>query len=140
MKTFQHLLRSERNKRELTVKRLAELSNLHDSLISGVEHGDRVIGEISAIKLAQGLGLEGKDQISFILSAMEESKDRLLKLSMDYPVILLNQIPLQLHELGIVANQIHSSEENDKGILLSLKENQRVQIETRIQIHPFNRK
>lgn len=139
MKIFQHLLRSERNKRGLTVKKLAELSNLYDSLISGVEHGDRVLGEISATKLARGLGLEGKCQISFILSAMEESKDRLLKLSTDYPVILLNQIPLQLHELGIIASQIHSLEKNEKRILLHLKENQQVQIETRIQIHPFNR-
>jgi transcriptional regulator with XRE-family HTH domain len=132
MKTFKEILRHERLRQHLSATKLSELSGLHVSLISALEHGYRCIGEKSARKLSVALGLRDKEQEQFIYSAMEESADRLLKKSESYPVELLNYVPVQLQKMKVSPDLIRDLKEQENKLIIFLKNNDLIEIETKL--------
>ena len=132
MKTFKEILKHERLKKGLSATKLSELSGLHVSLISALEHGYRCIGEKSARKLSVALGLRDKEQEQFIYSAMEESADRLLKKSESYPVELLNYVPVQLQKMKVSPDLIRDLKEQENKLIIFLKNNDLIEIETKL--------
>ena len=134
MKTFKEILKHERLRLGLSATKLSEMSGLHVSLISALEHGYRCIGEKSAIKLSVALGLRDKEQEKFIYSAMEESADRLLRTSESYPVELLNYVPVQLQKMKVTNDLISDFREQENKLIIFLENNNLIEIETKLLI------
>ena len=132
MKTFKEILKHERLRLGLSATKLSEMSDLHVSLISALEHGYRCIGEKSARKLAVALGLKDREQEQFIYSAMEESADRLLKASESYPVELLNYVPVQLQKMKVTNDLIRDLREQENKLIIFLENSNLIQIETKL--------
>lgn len=132
MKTFKEILKHERLKKGLSATKLSEMSGLHVSLISALEHGYRCIGEKSARKLSVALGLRDKEQAQFIYSAMEESADRLLKKSESYPVELLNYVPVQLQKMKVTHELIRDFSEQENKLIIFLENKNLIEIETKL--------
>jgi transcriptional regulator with XRE-family HTH domain len=132
MKTFKEILKHERLKQHLSATKLSELSGLHVTLISALEHGHRCIGEKSAKKLSIALGLKEREQEQFIYSAIEESSDRLLEASEDYPVELLNYVPVQFQKMKVSADLIRDLKEQKNKLIIFLKNNNVIEIETKL--------
>ena len=138
MKTFKEILRHERLRQHLSATKLSELSGLHVSLISALEHGYRCIGEKSARRLSVALGLRDREQEEFIYSAMEESADRLLKKSESYPVELLNYLPVQLQKMKVTDDLIMDLREQENKLIIFLENSNLIQIETKLlMFEPF---
>ena len=138
MKTFKEILKHERLRLGLSATKLSEMSGLHVSLISALEHGYRCIGEKSAIKLSVALGLRDKEQEKFIYSAMEESADRLLKSSESYPVELLNYLPVQLQKMKVTHDLIRDFSEQENKLIIFLENKNLIEIETKLlMFEPF---
>ena len=132
MKTFKDILKNERIRLGLSATKLSEMSGLHVSLISALEHGYRCIGEKSARKLSVALGLKDKEQEEFIYSAMEESADRLLKSSESYPVELLNYLPVQLQKMKVTNDLISDFREQENKLIIFLESNNLIEVETKL--------
>jgi transcriptional regulator with XRE-family HTH domain len=132
MKTFKEILKHERIRLGLSATKLSEMSSLHVSLISALEHGYRCIGEKSARKLSIAFGLRDKEQEQFIYSAMEESTDRLLKISESYPVELLNYVPVQLQKMKVTHDLISDFREQENKLIIFLENNNLIEIETKL--------
>jgi transcriptional regulator with XRE-family HTH domain len=81
MNEFKDLLKSKRKELGLTSKELSELASVSESLLSGLQTGNRRIGEKQASRIASGLGLLGDEHSDFVFMAMNESRDRILDLS-----------------------------------------------------------
>ncbi len=138
MKTFKEILKHERLRLGLSATKLSQMSGLHVSLISALEHGYRCIGEKSARKLSVALGLKDKEQEQFIYSAMEESADRLLKSSESYPVELLNYVPVQLQKIKVTHELIMDFSEQENKLIIFLENSNLIQIETKLlMFEPF---
>ena len=132
MKTFKEILKHERLRLGLSATKLSEMSGLHVSLISALEHGYRCIGEKSARKLSIAFGLRDKEQEQFIYSAMEESADRLLKSSESYPVELLNYLPVQLQKMKVTHDLIRDFSEQENKLIIFLESNNLIEVETKL--------
>ena len=132
MKTFKDILKNERIRLGLSATKLSEMSGLHVSLISALEHGYRCIGEKSARKLSIAFGLRDKEQEQFIYSAMEESADRLLKSSESYPVELLNYLPVQLQKMKVSHDLIRDFMKQENKLIIFLENNNLIEIETKL--------
>jgi transcriptional regulator with XRE-family HTH domain len=132
MKTFKEILKHERLKQHLSATKLSELSGLHVTLISALEHGHRCIGEKSAKKLSIALGLKEREQEQFIYSAIEESSDRLLEASEDYPVELLNYLPIKLQKIKVSPDLIRDVKEQENKLIIFLKNKNLIEIETKL--------
>ena len=132
MKTFKEILKNERIRLGLSATKLSEMSGLHVSLISALEHGYRCIGEKSARKLSIAFGLRDKEQEQFIYSAMEESADRLLKSSESYPVELLNYLPVQLQKMKVTNDLISDFREQENKLIIFLENNNLIEVETKL--------
>ena len=132
MKIFKEILKHERLKKGLSATKLSEMSGLHVSLISALEHGYRCIGEKSARKLSIAFGLRDKEQEQFIYSAMEESADRLLRTSESYPVELLNYVPVQLQKMKVTHDLISDFREQENKLIIFLENNNLIEIETKL--------
>ena len=132
MKTFKDILKNERIRLGLSATKLSEMSGLHVSLISALEHGYRCIGEKSARKLSVALGLKDKEQKEFIYSAMEESADRLLKKSESYPVELLNYLPVQLQKMKVTNDLIRDLREQENNLIIFLENDNLIEIRTKL--------
>ena len=78
--------------------------------------------------------MKGAEQEKFVLSAMDESHERLLKLSRDYPVGLLNSLPIQLSEQGIKSREVIAYEKSGEQEILFLRDGREVRIITSIQV------
>ncbi len=138
MKTFKEILKHERLRLGLSATKLSQMSGLHVSLISALEHGYRCIGEKSARKLSVALGLRDREQEEFIYSAMEESADRLLKSSESYPVELLNYVPVQLQKMKVTHDLIRDFSEQENKLIIFLENKNLIEIETKlIMFEPF---
>jgi transcriptional regulator with XRE-family HTH domain len=138
MKAFKEILKHERLRQHLSATKLSELSGLHVTLISALEHGYRCIGEKSARKLSVALGLKDKEQEQFIYSAMEESADRLLKASESYPVELLNYLPVQLQKMKVTHELIRDFSEQENKLIIFLENKNLIEIETKLlMFEPF---
>ena len=132
MKTFKEILKHERTRLGLSATKLSELSGLHITLISGLEHGYRCIGEKSAKKLTFALGLKEREEEQFIYSALSESADPLLKASKDYPAELLNYLPVHLEKMKVLPGQIESLVREENKLIIFLKNNNLIEIQTKL--------
>jgi transcriptional regulator with XRE-family HTH domain len=104
--TFGTTLNTLRKERKLTVHQLAKLAGVHQSLISGLNTDNRIIGEVSARKIAKALGLEGENQESFVYQAINNCSDRVLAQFKRYPAEALNLVASVLANSGISAEKI----------------------------------
>ena len=105
---------------ELTAKELSKRASVSESLLSGLQNGNRKIGEKQASRIANALELTGSDKLEFVYLAMNESSDRLLESSRAYPVEVLNQLPLFLKSSGISSSAIQESRFNNNILELFL--------------------
>ena len=120
MNQFKYLLKSKRKELRLTSKELSELASVSESLLSGLQTGNRRIGEKQASRIASGLGLLGEEHSDFVFMAMNESRDRLLESSEDYPVETLNFLPVLLRKMEISPEIISESRIFDRFLEISL--------------------
>ena len=120
MNQFKDLLKSKRKELGITSKELSELASVSESLLSGLQTGNRRIGEKQASRIASGLGLLGEEHSDFVFMAMNESRDRLLESSEDYPVETLNFLPLLLRKMRISPEMISESRIFDRFLEISL--------------------
>jgi len=124
MNQFKYLLKSKRKELGLTSKELSELASVSESLLSGLQTGNRRIGEKQASRIASGLGLLGDEHSDFVFMAMNESRDRILDLSEDYPVEILNFLPVLLRKKGISPEMISESRIFDTFLEVSMRSGQ----------------
>ena len=120
MNQFKYLLKSKRKELGITSKELSELASVSESLLSGLQTGNRRIGEKQASRIASGLGLLGEEHSDFVFVAMNESRDRLLDASEDYPVETLNFLPVLLRKMEISPEIISESRIFDRFLEISL--------------------
>lgn len=104
--TFGDKLNSLRLERNLTVHELAKLSGVSQPLISNLIHGQRVIGEYTARKIARALQLRGEELEEFIHLAINNCSQRVLSSFRTYPSEVLNMVAGELNALGILPSQI----------------------------------
>ena len=120
MKAFKNHLKLKRKELGMSGKTLARKANISESLLSGLQKGDRAIGEKQAKRIATALNLENQEHSDFVFMAMNESRDRLLDLSEDYPVETLNFLPLLLRKMRISPEMISESRIFDRFLEISL--------------------
>ncbi len=104
---FGRYLRHVRQRKNLTLRELAEKSTVPFTNISTIECGRLGAGRMVAAKLAVGLGLRGQQRKNFVtFAAYTNSRDRLSKEHLAYPAVLANLLPGMLRELGVSASDI----------------------------------
>jgi transcriptional regulator with XRE-family HTH domain len=99
--TFANTLNALRKERHLTVRELSKLANVGEPLISGLQQGNRRIGECAARKLGTALKLIGQELDTFIYQAINNCSEKVLNSSKAYPAELLNLVAGELNSLGI---------------------------------------
>ena len=120
MNHFKDLLISKRKALGLTSKELSKQSSVSESLLSGLQSGNRRIGEKQASRIASALGLKKQEKSDFIFMAMNESTQRLLESSKSYPVDVLNSLPGLLRNKGVLPENINSARIFDTFLEISL--------------------
>ena len=120
MNHFKDLLISKRKALGLTSKELSKQSSVSESLLSGLQSGNRRIGEKQASRIASALGLKKQEKSDFIFMAMNESTQRLLESSKSYPVEVLNSLPGLLRNKGVLPENINSARIFDTFLEISL--------------------
>jgi transcriptional regulator with XRE-family HTH domain len=103
---FAERLNTLRKQRLLTVQELAASAGVPPSLVSGLQSGNRVIGEFVARKLAKALHLDGEESESFVYLAINGCSEKVLQSSKRYPAELLNLIAGELLARGISPDRI----------------------------------
>lgn len=122
---FSLQLQTLRNNARLTNRELARLADVPESTISGLQNGNRRIGEVQARKLAMAFHFTGNDLEQFVLDAIDTCSEKVLNESKPYPARLLNLLAVQLHRAGIEAASIRhftvsgSEKEHDVAIVLN---------------------
>ena len=91
---------------KLTNNDLARLAGVPESLISGLQNGNRRIGEYQARKIGNALKLTGDELEQFVYAAVDTCTEKVLGHAKAYPSQLLNLVALQLHRAGISADSI----------------------------------
>lgn len=104
--TFANTLYQLRTSHHLTSTELATKANVPPSLISGLQTGNRVIGEHAARKIGQALHLTGTELEDFVYLAINDCSEKVLQSSKNYPAELLNLVATELLEIGIVPDKI----------------------------------
>ena len=104
--TFADALNKLRKANHLTVYELAKRAGVPQSLISGLQTGNRQIGEYVARKLAKVLQLENEELEDFVYLAINDCSEKVLQRSKDYPAEVLNLIAGELHNRGIFPDSI----------------------------------
>ena len=131
-KKFSQLLTEYRHRAKLSNTELAELSRVPRSLIGGLQSGKRVIGERQAKKIAGGLGLQDDELKEFILCAIDNCTEKVLKQYRGYPATLLNLLAQQLWNSGIRADQINQCLTRNNSVLLTLNNGSEINLETNL--------
>lgn len=103
---FSSMLFRLRTNARLTNAQLADLADVPESLISGLQNDNRRVGEYQARKIGSALNLHGERFEEFVLRAIDTSTEKVLKEARDYPSELLNLIAKQLRRAGIAAQAI----------------------------------
>ncbi len=131
---FSTLLSRLRRQAKLTNIELAQHANVSRSLIPGLQSGKRCIGEHQARKLGTALGLVGDALDTFILRAIDECTEKVLKASLPYPAPLLNLLARQLRLAGIQPDQVSDcvvDEHRDKSeVAIHLRDGRKVRLAT----------
>jgi transcriptional regulator with XRE-family HTH domain len=138
MNHFKDLLISKRKALGLTSKELSKQSSVSESLLSGLQSGNRRIAEKQASRIASALGLKGQEKSDFIFMAMNESTQRLLESSKAYPVELLNYLPVQLQKIKVTHELIRDFSEQENKLIIFLENKNLIEIETKLlMFEPF---
>ena len=132
MNHFKDLLISKRKALGLTSKELSKQSSVSESLLSGLQSGNRRIAEKQASRIASALGLKGQEKSDFIFMAMNESTQRLLESSKAYPVELLNYLPVQLQKIKVTHELIRDFSEQENKLIIFLENKNLIEIETKL--------
>jgi len=135
MKQFKDHLISTRKALGLTSKELSRRASVSESLLSGLQNGNRRIGEKQATRLASALELRDWENSDFIFMAMNESSQRLLESSKDYPVEILNSLPFLLRNNGISAEEISSARIFDTFVEICLKSGDVLRLSVTLSMH-----
>jgi len=135
MNHFKDLLISKRKALRLTSKELSKQSSVSESLLSGLQSGNRRIGEKQASRIASALGLINQDERDFIFMAMNESTQRLLEFSKAYPVEILNSLPGLLRKKGILPENINSARIFDSFLEISLESGDVVRVYVNLSLN-----
>ena len=126
--SFANTLNHLRNARHLTATELAARAEVPQSLISGLETGNRVIGEYAARKIGKALQLQGTALDDFIYQAINDCSEKVLTTFKDYPAVLINLVAAKLQEQGILPDRINQcvrrTAGNDADAALSLDNGQ----------------
>lgn len=108
---FGATLKTLRKERGLSQRRLQEVSGVMYTTISSIERAERSVGAEMAVRLAEGLGLEGVDLDRFLLqAAATRRKDRLCSYSRALEPEILNFLPRVLANAGVNLGAIERSE------------------------------
>ena len=135
MNHFKDLLISKRKALGLTSKELSKQSSVSESLLSGLQSGNRRIGEKQASRIASALGLINQDERDFIFMAMNESTQRLLESSKSYPVEILNSLPSLLRNKGVLPENINSARIFDSFLEISLESGDVVRVYVNLSLN-----
>ncbi len=135
MNHFKDLLISKRKALGLTSKELSKQSSVSESLLSGLQSGNRRIGEKQASRIASALGLKKQEKSDFIFMAMNESTQRLLESSKAYPVEILNSLPGLLRKKGILPENINSARIFDTFLEISLESGDVVRVYVNLSLN-----
>lgn len=135
MNHFKDLLISKRKALGLTSKELSKQSSVSESLLSGLQSGNRRIGEKQASRIASALGLKKQEKSDFIFMAMNESTQRLLESSKSYPVEVLNSLPGLLRNKGVLPENINSARIFDTFLEISLESGDVVRVYVNLSLN-----
>ena len=135
MNHFKDLLISKRKALGLTSKELSKQSSVSESLLSGLQSGNRRIGEKQASRIASALGLKEQEKSDFIFMAMNESTQRLLESSKSYPVEVLNSLPGLLRNKGVLPENINSARIFDTFLEISLESGDVVRVYVNLSLN-----
>jgi transcriptional regulator with XRE-family HTH domain len=135
MNHFKDLLISKRKALGLTSKELSKQSSVSESLLSGLQSGNRRIGEKQASRIASALGLKKQEKSDFIFMAMNESTQRLLESSKSYPVEVLNSLPGLLRNKGVLPENINSARIYDTFLEISLESGDVVRVYVNLSLN-----
>lgn len=121
--SFAKQLQELRKEKLLTVKELGDRAKVPSTLISGLQSGQRSVGENNATRIGQALGLEGDQLRAFVYAALNEAKRKALSAANEYPSEIVNHLPFMLHSAGIEAAEIEAIEEaaNETGTELTIR-------------------
>ena len=104
-------LKALRNRQNLTLRQLDELSGAAYSMISCLEHGDRAVGGDVAANLATALGLCGEERETFLLmAAATRRRDRLVGYARTLAPELVNFVPRVLARAGVNLEAVDACE------------------------------
>ena len=135
---FSSLLSRLRRNAKLTNIELAQQANVSRSLIPGLQSGKRCVGEYQARKLGTALGLTGDALDQFILRAIDECTEKVLRSSLPYPAPLLNLLARQLRMAGIQPDQVSgcvvTEAEDESEATIHLNGGRKVRLATKLAL------
>ena len=128
MTSFGQVTQTLRTRLGLTVRELAERAHVPAPLVSGVQTGNRIVGENNARKLGTALDLTGQELEDFVLQALDSATDKVLVSSQNYPAILLNLVAAKLRATGITPEAITTCARTPEGVgaVIYLQDGRRV--------------
>ena len=106
MNTFGEKLNQLRIQRKLTGNQLAALARVPASLISGLQHNDRTIGENNARKIGVALALNDQELEDFVYLAINNATDKVLFAHREYQAEVLNLLADRLLSIGYPPEKI----------------------------------
>ena len=104
--TFGNTLTSLRTRMDLTVQELADKANLPATLVSGLQSGNRHIGENNARRLGAALNLAGRELDTFVYEAINLCSEKLLEDCKRFPAEIINLAAKHLQAQGIDGEQV----------------------------------
>jgi hypothetical protein len=104
--TFAERLSALRVRQNLTAHQLAVAADVPPSLISGLQTGNRCVGEDNARKIGVALGLMDKDLEEFVFMAINQSTERVLMEFKEFPAEVLNLVAVGLRNVGIYPDEV----------------------------------
>lgn len=108
--TFANRIITLRKERNLAVKELALKAQVPATLISGLQSGQRTIGENNARKIGIALQLAENELEDFVYLALNEAVGRVLECHRAYPAEVLNLVAGELRAAGIAPADINGCE------------------------------
>ena len=139
---FLEQLAEHRKRCGLSYRSLEQVTGIKYSALAAMQSGNRPVGEQSARRLAEAFGLSGETQETFVLTALNTSRERVLQAVKEFPAEVLNALGLLLLACGIepaqiVGGEISSSLPQDRSRLrLSLADGRQLRLDIRLTFSP----
>jgi transcriptional regulator with XRE-family HTH domain len=132
--TFSSHLQQLRKNATLTNRELADLADVPESLISGLQNNNRRVGEYQARKIGLALKLEGAALDDFIYEAINTCTEKVLDAFVGYPAELLNLLASQLRKAGILPETIYDYTVSDGDVSLTLTDGKKATLLTQLSL------